>query len=146
MGKFIVRCAGIVKKEDKFLLVKTNYGSGEYWIFPGGGVESGESMRDCVKREIKEETGIDVDIKKLVFVNENLSKENPMIHFTFLCEPKNDDLIVGSDPDQKEDRIKDVKYMTFDEILNLENFIPEEMKKPLKKAYENNFKQGETFF
>lgn len=64
-----------------------------------------------------------------------------MIHFTFLCEPKNEDLIVGSDPDQKEDRIKDVKYMIINKIINLENFIPKEMKKPLKKVYENNFKQ-----
>lgn len=49
MGKAIVRCAGIVIKENKILLVKSNYDCKIYWILPGGGLHAGESLKECVK-------------------------------------------------------------------------------------------------
>lgn len=45
------------------LLVKHSYAKG--WYLPGGGVEKGESFRDAAKREVCEETGLDVDALKL---------------------------------------------------------------------------------
>lgn len=41
------------------------------WALPGGGMELGESIEDCAIREVKEETGLDVEITGLVGVYTN---------------------------------------------------------------------------
>ena len=38
------------------------------WVFPGGGIERGESLEQAAKREVEEETGIKIKIKRLVAV------------------------------------------------------------------------------
>ena len=59
MPTHIIAGAGVViNDKDEVLMVKT-YNAG--WVFPGGQVEVGENVIDAVKREIMEETGIDVD-------------------------------------------------------------------------------------
>lgn len=48
---------GLVRdREGQFLLIRHTYVPG--WMFPGGGVEHGESMEDAVVREVCEETGV----------------------------------------------------------------------------------------
>jgi ADP-ribose pyrophosphatase YjhB (NUDIX family) len=41
------------------------------WALPGGGMELGESIEDCAVREVKEETGLDVEITGLVGIYTN---------------------------------------------------------------------------
>lgn len=50
--------AGIILKEGKILIAKRK---GEKWEFPGGKVERGEGIEECLKRELKEELNIRVD-------------------------------------------------------------------------------------
>lgn len=51
---------GILRKGDRFLLVRRAEGiaMGGFWCFPGGHVESGETSRQAVTRELEEELGI----------------------------------------------------------------------------------------
>ncbi len=55
------------------------------WTFPGGGIEFGEKLFDCAKREAKEEAGIEVEPVRLVKVvdhiiaNENQHWVNPIV-------------------------------------------------------------------
>jgi 8-oxo-dGTP pyrophosphatase MutT (NUDIX family) len=44
-------------------------GVGDYYVFPGGGVEKHESPRDCVRRELREETGLHGRTVKRVVTN-----------------------------------------------------------------------------
>lgn len=73
MNKFpthIVAADGIVENErNEILLVKSR--DKNIWTIPGGQVEVGENLIDAVVREIKEESGIDVSVSKLVCISSN---------------------------------------------------------------------------
>jgi mutator protein MutT len=65
--KIVPVVVGIIKKEDKYLLTKRSEWNREDksvknmpWQFPGGGVEFGESIEHCLRREIKEEVGLEL--------------------------------------------------------------------------------------
>ena len=69
MPTHIVAVGGIVEDGNgNILLVKTRNGG---WVFPGGQVEVGENLPDALMREIKEESGIDVTVSKLIGVYSN---------------------------------------------------------------------------
>ncbi|WP_374019066.1 NUDIX hydrolase [Paenibacillus thiaminolyticus] len=66
MPTHIVAVGGIVENEQgHILLVKTKH---DGWVFPGGQVEAGENLIDALCREIKEESGIDVEVSRLIGV------------------------------------------------------------------------------
>lgn len=72
MPTHIVAGAGVVVNDnDEILMVKT-YNAG--WVFPGGQVEVGENVIDAVKREIMEETGIEVEVGEVFCISSNTGK------------------------------------------------------------------------
>ena len=50
----------MVEHNGKFLMIRIAYGH-KHWTFPGGGVDRGELPEMAVKREIREEVGIEVE-------------------------------------------------------------------------------------
>ena len=64
--------AGIIYKDDKFLIAKRNLkkSQGGLWEFPGGKVELGETYENALIREIKEEFNADIIVNE--FVGENI--------------------------------------------------------------------------
>ena len=64
MTEHVVVVTGIVKFKDKFLILKRNSKMEMHpdkWSFPGGKVIAGENLFQSLKREIKEETGIEIE-------------------------------------------------------------------------------------
>jgi len=71
MSKFNIRIYGILMDEQRRVLVSDEYIRGSYFTkFPGGGLEFGEGTRDCLKREFKEETGLDVTIGDHIYTTD----------------------------------------------------------------------------
>lgn len=65
----IVRVYGLLVHEGRLLLCREKI-AGRYYIkFPGGGLEYGEGVEDCVIREFMEETGLQVKAKNLFYLN-----------------------------------------------------------------------------
>ncbi len=65
MPLFNVRVYGLLFDAHQRLLVSDEFIRGNYFTkLPGGGLEIGEGTRDCLQREFKEETGLDVEIGK----------------------------------------------------------------------------------
>lgn len=68
-------CArAIIKQDEKFLLICVN--DAPYYHLPGGHVEIGENSEAAVIREIKEEVGIDIELGKLILMNEQFYTKN----------------------------------------------------------------------
>jgi ADP-ribose pyrophosphatase YjhB (NUDIX family) len=108
--------AAIIRNGNKLLLVKEILESGrEYWIFPGGGVKFGENLEEAVKREIKEELGMEIEIEKLLTFKEAIFPEYNYhtIIFFFLAKPLGKLSI-------KEEKILDAHYFDFKEIEKLD--------------------------
>lgn len=61
--------AGIIRQNGKILIQKRKKGThlAGFWEFPGGKIEPGETPRACLKREIKEELGIEVSVRPAFF-------------------------------------------------------------------------------
>ncbi len=60
----------IVIENNKVLCIRLRYRNQEYFVFPGGGLEAHETLREAAAREVREEAGFDVEIGKLVYVQD----------------------------------------------------------------------------
>jgi nucleoside triphosphatase len=69
----------IVNEKEEILLVRS-YKWGTRYTVPGGHIELGERSEMAVKREIKEEVGLDVEPVKLLLVQEAIYPENYIKH------------------------------------------------------------------
>jgi 8-oxo-dGTP pyrophosphatase MutT (NUDIX family) len=82
---------GFVVNDGKLLVVQMKR-TGKFW-FPGGGLDKGETLEECVKREVWEETGIRVEVIELLHFMEIFFYYNPEDHafhnfsFFYLCRP-----------------------------------------------------------
>ncbi len=97
----------IVKDDGKVLLAKSHKWFGKLTL-PGGHIEVGETMRDAVRREVKEEVGLDVEVVQLLLVQEAIFtaefyKQKHFIFFDFICRTKGE--LVRLDRDEIQDYV-----------------------------------------
>lgn len=76
-----VRVTAVVVVDGRVLLLKQDTGSGRSWSLPGGKVDPGETVREALVREMREETGLDVEMGRLLYVCDHPAAE--MLHLTF---------------------------------------------------------------
>lgn len=70
-----VRVAVVLVQDDKILLVRHRKGDNAYWLVPGGGLDFGETIYECAKRELHEETGLDIEADRLLYLSEAINPE-----------------------------------------------------------------------
>lgn len=72
----IVGIGAVIVKGNKVLLIKRAGDPGRgLWSIPGGLVELGEKIKDAVRREVKEETGLDVRVGEIADVTEIITRD-----------------------------------------------------------------------
>ncbi|HIQ10594.1 MAG TPA: NUDIX domain-containing protein [Pyrodictium sp.] len=83
--KVVARCIVI---KDSELLVQVSK-KGDRYRLPGGSVNDTETIVECLKREMHEELGVNIEISKLLYIVESFyKKRNRIVHeigFYFLC-------------------------------------------------------------
>ena len=67
--QFLYRTAAVALNGDLVLLQRI--GDAKFWCLPGGRMEMGETAEAGLKRELREETGMEADIGRLLWVIEN---------------------------------------------------------------------------
>jgi nucleoside triphosphatase len=94
----------IFNPEGKLLLVKTHKWHGKYTI-PGGHVEMGERLLDALKREIKEETNLEmIEADFLCFqefiFDESFWEKRHFIFFDFICQVDDDKVRLNDEAEE----------------------------------------------
>jgi len=102
----VVGVGAVVVRDGKALVIKRAHEprKGE-WSLPGGLLELGESLQDAVRREIKEETSLDIDVGPIIETFDRVHRDDHgkiRYHFVivdFLCWANGGDAVPGSDAD-----------------------------------------------
>jgi 8-oxo-dGTP diphosphatase len=68
--KFNIRVYGLLIKNNHVLCCRENHKGKEYFKFPGGGLEFGEGILDCLLREFLEETNLQLHQSDFFYMNE----------------------------------------------------------------------------
>ncbi|WP_300349096.1 8-oxo-dGTP diphosphatase MutT [Clostridium sp.] len=108
--------AAVIKKEDKIFITRRGYGEFiDMWEFPGGKIEPCESQEEALKREIREELELEINVGEFLTTVEY---DYPNFHLTmhcFIC-----DIVCG---EISLNVHNDAKWVTLEE-LDSQNWIP----------------------
>jgi 8-oxo-dGTP diphosphatase len=80
----IVVTAAVIEHEGRYLVTRRPRGVHleGYWEFPGGKCEPGESLADCLRRELQEELGVEAVIGEEIFtVTHDYPEKSVELHF-----------------------------------------------------------------
>lgn len=81
-----VRVAAIIVRGDQLLLVEHRKREERYWVLPGGRLDGLETLEAALRRELKEELGLDARVGPLVIVSEMLAPERHVVNLMFRAE------------------------------------------------------------
>jgi len=96
---FSVGCFAVIFDEDKKVLL-AHRRDRDLWVLPGGAMESGESPYEAVIREVKEETGLDVEVDKFVGIYSKPKEDDIVLLFT--CKKTGGELTINEEADKLE--------------------------------------------
>jgi ADP-ribose pyrophosphatase YjhB (NUDIX family) len=96
-----VRYQGAIVRDGRILLVchRENRTERKYWLLPGGGREEGESEEECVRREMLEETSLDVVVDRRLPDESTPCRKGYRRHRTFLCHAPTGEPRPGYEPE-----------------------------------------------
>ncbi len=118
--KIQVVVVGAVRHNGKYLLTKRYEPrtplTHNTWQLPGGGLEYNETVKEALLREIREETGLDVEITSPAIVCDNIVNKWKWhgVTITYVCKSKSDDLQIKLD-----DEATEFTWATYEEALKL---------------------------
>ena len=75
-----VRIVIILVREAEILLMRHRRLGLNYWVLPGGAVKEGETVSDCARREMREETGLEIELGRLVYFADVISPDRRKHH------------------------------------------------------------------
>jgi 8-oxo-dGTP diphosphatase len=131
-ARFTVTAAAIVLDEhQRVLLLKHRFRPGTGWGVPGGFLEAGEQPADGVKRELREEVGI--ELADIELVAARTFQEARQIEIVFRCRPRG-----AAVPQSIE--IKKASWFSIDE---LPEGLPADQRRLIRDALNDGVKRGD---
>jgi len=139
-----IRVSGIIIEDFKILLIAHKKNNKTYWLLPGGGVEFGESLKDALEREFKEELNIIIKAGDVLFVSDSIDPEDKrhVVNICFYCQSIKGKISLGKDK-----RLYDYGYFSSSELPALIIFpsIKEELEKLLCGIENKNIYLGKKW-
>ena len=131
-NKIIVHA--IIKHNNKYLVTKRSKNENvykEYWDIPGGLANLGETPREALIREVKEEVNLKIKPVKIIHEDSNLDKEKNMIfiRLVYLTNVEDDFNNIKLDP---------LEHTEYKLITNIKELKDEKIVPFLKKILTNN--------
>ncbi len=130
-GKFKFRVCGILEHNNKYLTVRIN--GNRFYCLPGGHVELDEDTDMAAKREMQEELGYPIKVKKLIAINQNFFKteEGKPFHeigFYYIVEAEDETNVNPNDYTREELDKGKIQHLQFKwstlEELKKADFMP----------------------
>jgi ADP-ribose pyrophosphatase YjhB (NUDIX family) len=106
--RLIVRPTGVLIEDNKILVVKQDVTETRRWALPGGRPEFGETIEQCLVREMKEETGLNVSVKDLLYVTDRFYRNTHVVHMLLLLEKIGGKLRSGKELELKTEKIREL--------------------------------------
>ena len=106
-----------IKKDNKYLVTRRSNSDDfmpGFWDTPGGGIDFGENHQHALIREIKEESGLDVKINKLIFCHDILYPNRHWFVLIYECEIVGEEIIT-IDPNEHDE----YRWVTIDDLKDL---------------------------
>ena len=104
---------GVIEKEGKYLLVQEAQAKAyKKWNIPAGHLDFGETIREGAIREIKEETGCDVELSGIVYLANKKLEDDLFIMIIFSTK------MIHETIENNPSEILDVKYFSYEDIMN----------------------------
>lgn len=113
---FNIRITGILIENNEILLVQQKLSDKRNWSLPGGRLERGETLAQGLIREMKEETGLDVEIVRMLYLCDVAASSNTILHITFLIKRIGGEIELPSN-EFDENPIHDVKFVPISELV-----------------------------
>jgi ADP-ribose pyrophosphatase YjhB (NUDIX family) len=113
MSALRVRATGVLIEDNSLLVLRQSTGD-RRWSLPGGHVIAGETLAEAVKRELREETGLEVEVGELLYVADVPQAEPPLLHVTMRVQRR------GGRPELRDDAdrnpITEVRLVALDRL------------------------------
>jgi ADP-ribose pyrophosphatase YjhB (NUDIX family) len=110
-----IRYQAAIIKDDRVLLLRVldRLEEATFWLLPGGGREDGESEEDCVRREVEEETSLQIHVERLLFERPDIREGMYKSLQTYLCYVVRGEALPGSEPEidtEEQPAIQEVRW------------------------------------
>lgn len=136
-----IRVAAIIIEDDKILTTQMERDGDRYYVLPGGKVESGENIEEALKRELMEETSIQLENFSLAYLRElRLDDGERGIEFYYYVDEYSGEPETGYDPEDKQAELKKVEKLEVSK-LDDEKFFPEQLIEKLQEDERSEFQQ-----
>lgn len=124
----------IINEKEEILLVQHKKASRLYWVLPGGRIEYGENFADCAIRELKEETNLDIEFGKVVYLSEAIAPDRSrhIINIYATGKVLGGEMKIGDEP-----MLNAVKYLPINELETITLYPP--VAHEIIRAYKENF-------
>lgn len=79
-----ISAGALVEHEGRLLMVRhVRPGRYDFWVAPGGGVKGEERFEEAAAREVREETGLEIGVERLLYIEDLVSPECRYVKFWF---------------------------------------------------------------